>query len=78
MVCGTLLAGLLWCGYLYANLKTSNALLLAIAPNMAWCGRWAPRRFGWLIHVAAQLGLVLAVAGVAVLRAWLEFQSSAW
>jgi hypothetical protein len=78
VVCGTLLAGLLWCGHLYANLQTSDALLLAIAPNMAWFGRWAPRRFGWLVHVAAQMALVLAVAGFAATRAWLAFQSAAW
>jgi hypothetical protein len=78
VVCGTLLAGLLWCGHLYAKLQTGDSLLLAIAPNMAWFGRWAPRRFGWLVHVAAQMGLVLAVAGLAAIRAWLTFRSAAW
>lgn len=76
LVCGTLLAGLLWCGQLYANLQTGDALLLAIAPNMAWLGRWAPRRFGWLVHVAVQMGFVLAVAASAAIRAWLEFRAA--
>jgi hypothetical protein len=77
VVCGTLMAGLLWCGHLYANLQTCDAVLLAIAPNMAWFGRWGPRQFGWLMHVALQMSLVLAVAAVAAGRAWFEF-CSAW
>jgi hypothetical protein len=77
LVCGTLLAGLLWCGQIYASLNTSDALL-AIAPSMGWFGRWAPRRFGWLVHVAVQMAIVLAVAAIAVGRAWLEFRAAAW
>lgn len=77
LVCGTLLAGLLWCGQIYAGLNTSNALLLAIAPSMAWFGHWAPRRYGWLVHVAVQMALVLAVAAVAAVRAWQAFRAAA-
>ena len=76
LVCGTLLAGLLWCGQIYAGLNTSNALL-AIAPSMGWFGRWAPRRYGWLVHVGVQMALVLAVAAVAVVRAWQAFRAAA-
>ncbi len=78
VVFGTLLAGLLLCGSLYAELSTSNAMLLAAAPNMAWLGRHGPRRFGWLTHVAIQVGLVLAVAGLAAVRAWNALPDDAW
>ncbi len=77
LVFGTLLAGVLLCGYLYAQLTASNALLLAAAPNMAWLGRRGPRGLGWLAHVAIQVGLVLAVASIAVARAWMAMTDAA-
>jgi hypothetical protein len=76
LVCGTLLAGVLWSGHLYAQLQTSDALLLAAAPNLAWLGRYATRRYGWLVHVAVQIGPVLAVAAIAAVRAWRAFAAS--
>jgi hypothetical protein len=76
LVCGTLLAGLLWSGYLYASLRPLDAVLLAVAPCLAWVGPFVPRRWGWLVHVAGQLGVVLAASGSAALRAWLELRDS--
>ncbi len=76
LVFGSLLAGLLWIGFAYASLSASNALLLAAAPSCAWLGRWAPRRFGWSVNFASQVGAVLAVAFLALGRAWLEFGAS--
>ncbi len=70
VVVGTLLAGVLWSGYLYAQVTASNAILLAIAPNMAWLGPWIPRRYGRLAHVAIQTLAVLAIGGIAMLQAW--------
>jgi hypothetical protein len=77
LVFGTLLAGLLLCGNLYAELTTQNALLLAAAPCMAWLGRRGPRGLGWLAHVAIQVGLVLAVASAAAIRAWMAMADAA-
>ncbi len=76
LVFGTLLAGLLWSGYAYASLSVVDGLLLTAAPSAAWLGRWAPRRFGWSVNFASQIGAVLAVAMIAAVRAWLEFRAA--
>ena len=77
LVFGTLLAGLLLCGYLYAELTSLNALLLAAAPSLAWLGRRGPRSLGWLAHVAIQVGLVLAATAFAAVRAWMAMADAA-
>jgi hypothetical protein len=77
VVFGVLLAGLVWCGRLYAELAAGNALLLAAAPNAAWLGYLVPDRAGWLPRVLVQLGAVVAVATIAVVRAWLVFVEQA-
>jgi hypothetical protein len=71
-VVGTLLGGLLWCGHSYADLATSDALLLAAAPNMAWLAYLVPWRIGRLGQTVLQLILVAGVAGAAVARAWTQ------
>lgn len=71
LVFGSLLAGILWSGYAYASLSVVDGLLLTAAPSAAWLGRWAPRRFGWSINFASQVGAVLVVAVIAAVRAWL-------
>jgi hypothetical protein len=76
LVFGSLLAGLLWSGYVYASLSVVDGLLLTAAPSAAWLGRWAPRRFGWSVNFTTQVGAVLAVASIAAMRAWLEFRAS--
>jgi hypothetical protein len=76
LVFGSLLAGTLWSGYAYASLSVVDGLLLTAAPSAAWLGRWAPRRFGWSVNFASQVGAVLAVAMIAAVRAWLEFRES--
>jgi len=76
LVFGSLLAGILWSGYAYASLSVVDGLLLTAAPSAAWLGRWAPRRFGWSVNFASQVGAVLVVAMIAAVRAWLEFRES--
>lgn len=76
-VFGPLLAGLLWCGHLFSELTTADALLLAAAPNMAWLAQRLPRRFGRLSQALAQLLLVMATAGIALVGAWLRFSREA-
>lgn len=76
LVFGSLLAGLLWSGYAYASLSAIDGMLLAVAPSAAWLGRWAPRRFGWSVNFATQVGAVLAVALIPAVRAWLAFRES--
>jgi|GEM_PF-2439271 len=76
LVFGSLLAGLLWSGYAQASLSVVDGLLLTAAPSAAWLGRWAPRRFGWSVNFASQVGAVLAVALIAAVRAWLEFRAA--
>lgn len=76
LVFGSLLAGILWSGYAYASLSVVDGLLLTAAPSAAWLGRWAPRRFGWSVNFASQVAAVLAVAMIAVVRAWLEFREA--
>jgi hypothetical protein len=79
VVFGTLAAGLLLCSYLYAELQTADAVLLAIAPNMAWVAYLVPRRAGRLAAIFVQLGLVLGTAAIALVRAWLRFvEDSGW
>jgi hypothetical protein len=72
LVFGTLLIGLLWCGNGYADLRTSDALVLLAAPNAAWLAMLLPRRIGWLGQVVLPLLFVLGIAGIAVARAWLH------
>lgn len=79
LVFGTLLGGLLLCAHLYAELTTANAMLLAAAPNMAWLGYLVPKRAGHAVNVIAQLLLVLSIAAIAVVRAYLVFvQDAEW
>jgi hypothetical protein len=73
LVFATLLAGLLWCGNLYAELTTPDALILAVAPNLAWLAELLQEHLGRRGTLLAQGLIVLAVAGVAVARAWIEF-----
>jgi hypothetical protein len=77
LVFGTLLAGVLVCSHLYAELTSGNALLLAAAPNMAWLAYLVPKRAGWLGATLVQLGAVLGVTAIAVARAWLRFVEEA-
>jgi hypothetical protein len=57
-----LYAGLLLCGCVYAGLTATNALILFLAPNMAWLAwRWTGR-FGTWQEPLAQVALVAAVA----------------
>ncbi|MCH8859465.1 MAG: hypothetical protein IID54_07815 [Proteobacteria bacterium] len=72
LVFGTLLCGLLWCGNLYAELKTFDALILIAAPNAAWLAFGLPRRIGRLGQTALQLLFVLGVAGIIVALAWIR------
>ncbi|MEX0679168.1 MAG: hypothetical protein WD063_18985 [Pirellulales bacterium] len=74
VVAGTLLAGLVCSGNLYAELTPSDAVLLAAAPTVAWVARAVPPRFGRLAQTLVQIGLVLALAGIPVVRARLEYQ----
>jgi len=68
-----LYAGILLCGCVYAGLTTINALILFLAPNMAWLPwRWTGR-FGTWQEPLAQIGLVAAVSLIAVFRAWQAF-----
>ncbi len=68
-----LYAGLMLCGCVYASLTPTNALILFLAPNMAWLAwRW-PGRFGDWHEPLAQVALVAAVALLALLRAWQDF-----
>jgi hypothetical protein len=78
LVFGALLGGLLLCGTLYAELATSNAMLLAAAPGMVWLGQLVPRRAGWLGTTLARLALVLTLPAIALVRAWLRFAEEAW
>jgi hypothetical protein len=68
-----LYAGLLLCGCGYASLTVTNALILFLAPNMAWLAWHWPDRFGIWHEALGQVALVAAVALVAVLRAWQDF-----
>jgi hypothetical protein len=77
VVFGVLLAGLVWCGRLYADLAAGNALVLAAAPGAAWLGYLVPARAGWWPRVLVQFGAVLAIAAIAVVRAWLVFVEQA-
>lgn len=68
-----LYSGLLLCGCVYAGLTATNALILFLAPNMAWLAwRWTGR-FGTWHERLAQVSLVVAVAMIAVFRAWQSF-----
>ncbi|REK09946.1 MAG: hypothetical protein DWQ37_17755 [Planctomycetota bacterium] len=70
LVFGTLMASLLWSASLYAELWTFDALLLGLAPQMAWLRYAIPLRAGWFARSIAPVLLVLAVACVPVVRLW--------
>jgi hypothetical protein len=71
-VVGTLVGGLLWCGHLYAEVNSSDALLVALAPNAAWLVYLVPWRIGRLGQTLVQLIAVAGVAVLAVVRAWMQ------
>ncbi len=78
LVFGTLLAALVLGGMLYSNVRAGDAVLLAIAPNMAWLERFVPRRASRTGHLLVQVALVLAVASVPAVRLWMQSGEPAW
>ncbi len=78
LVFGTLLGGLLLCGLLYGEVQPLDALLLAIAANLAWSGLALRNRLGWWGQTLVQFAAILAVAAWPAVRAWSEAAAAQW
>jgi hypothetical protein len=72
LIFGILYAGLLLCGNLYADLTAANGLLLFAAPNFAWLAQDSNARHSSWARATAQIGLVTAISGWAIVRIWLD------
>lgn len=70
LVVGVLYGGLLWSGWLYAELSSYCALLLFLAPQAAWLTIELPRQFSSLRRAGIQIGCVALLAGAALALAW--------
>jgi hypothetical protein len=62
--------GTLWCGYLFADVKPIEVVLLMAAPLFAWVGAlpWVRSWRPWL-RLALCFGLVMGVVAIAVVPA---------
>lgn len=66
--------GFLIAGYFTASLKVENALLLAIAPHLAWAAEFRARQWATWARVALRFGAVLVPMLIAQIVAWREFE----
>jgi hypothetical protein len=75
---GVMFGGLLWYGCFYSNLSIWCALLLYLAPQIAWLSLEWPRQFSSMRRVGLQVASVALVACAALLLAWVNAPRGAY